>query len=51
MFGLLSTLRNTHHHNANDQETWEGDDLLWGPSTHQVTWPFNYVVLLDHMTN
>ena len=40
-----------HYHNAYDHKTWHDGDLPWAASIHKVTWPHNYVVLQDHLTN
>ena len=37
-------------HNAYGHQTWQGGVLPWGAPTHKVTWPFDHVVLRDHLT-
>ena len=32
-------------------QTWLGGDLPWETPTHKVTWPFDHVVLQDHLIN
>ena len=40
-----------HYCIAYDHQTWQSCDLPWGAPIIVFTWPFNYVVLLDHVTN
>ena len=40
-----------HYHNAYGQKAWQDGVLPWATSTHKVTWPYNHVVLQDHVTN
>ena len=40
-----------HSQSANCHETWQDGDLSWWAPTHNVTRPFDHVVLLDHVTN
>ena len=37
--------------NACGHQTWQGDELPWGAPTCKFIWPFDYMVLQDHMTN
>ena len=39
------------YHNGYGHQIWYGDDLPWGAPICVLTWPFNYGVLLDHVTN
>ena len=39
------------YHNAYGQQTWQDGGLFWGAPAHKVTWPFDYVILRNHMTN
>ena len=38
-------------HWVNSSQKWQGGALLWGAPTHKVIWPFNYLVLSDHVIN
>ena len=38
-----------HYCNANGHLTWQCDGLPWGAPTHKVTWPFDHVILWDHV--
>ena len=40
-----------HYHNIYGHKTRQCDELLWLPFTHKVKWPYNDLVLWDHMTN
>ena len=39
------------YYSACDHQTWHGGDLPWGASIIIVTWLFNHVVWLDHVTS
>ena len=32
-------------------QTWQDGNLPWWAPAYKVTWPFDYVVLIDHVTN
>ena len=40
-----------HYHNIYGHKTRQCDELLWLPFTHKFKWPYNHLVLWDHMTN
>ena len=42
---------NTQYHCTYGQQTGDIGDLPWGAPMNIATWTFNYVVLLDHVTN
>ena len=37
-------------HSAYGHQDWYDGELLWGAPTHKVIWPFDHVVLQDHVT-
>ena len=39
-----------YYHNDYGHHTWQGSDLPWGAPTHKISWPFNHVVLQNHLT-
>ena len=39
------------YHNIYGQKTCRNGDLTWLIFTHKVKWPYNHVVLQDHVTN
>ena len=39
------------HHSAYGHQTWQDRNLPWWAPTHNVSWPFGHVVLLDHVTS
>ena len=40
-----------HYHSAHGHQTWQDDDLpWWAPAYKVASWPFDYVVLQDHVT-
>ena len=42
---------NLYYQSGYDNQIWQDGNLpKWAP-THKVTWPFDHVVLPDHMTN
>ena len=40
-----------HFHNAYGYKTWLDGELPWAAATQKVAWPYNHVVLQDHVTN
>ena len=40
-----------HYHIAYGQQTWQSNDLQGGAPSHKATWPFNHVILQDHVEN
>ena len=40
-----------HYHIAYGHQNWQDDNLPSSIPAYKVTWPFDYVVLQDHMTN
>ena len=40
-----------HYHNFYGHKTWQDGRLLWAASTLNVTWPYNQVILWDHVAN
>ena len=56
-YGMMETyfdwlkLLNLHYHIAYGHQTWQDGNLPWWARAYKVAWPFDHVVLLDHMTN
>ena len=40
-----------HYHSTYSGQTYCNGDLPWVTPCHKVTWPFDHVVLQDHVTN
>ena len=40
-----------HYYNVYDHKTWQDDNLPQLLFTHKVKWPYDHVVLWDHVTN
>ena len=38
-----------HYQSAYGHHTWQDGNLPWWALAYKVTWPFNHVVLWDHM--
>ena len=49
----LQPLKTSHlqYNNAYDYQTPQGGNLPWGAPTHEITLPFDRVVLQDHATD
>ena len=48
---LQSSKTYLHYDNAYGNQTYQSGGLPWGTSTDKVIWPFDYVVLWDHVGN
>ena len=49
---VLQTLKTFFHYCiAYGDQTWQDGDLPGDSPAHKITWPFDDVVLLDHVTN
>ena len=40
-----------NYHSAYGHLTWQDGDLPWQTPTHKATWPFDHLVLQNHVTN
>ena len=40
-----------HYHNVHGHQSWQCGNLPWSATTHKATWPFDHVVVQDHVTN
>ena len=40
-----------HYQSLYDHQTWQDYNLLWWAPIDILNWPFNHVVLPDHVTN
>ena len=52
-FNVMRQIENVYLHcqNVNGHQTWNGSDLPWGFSSHKFKWPFDHMVLQDHVIN
>ena len=52
-FEIMWKLKPLHlsYRNAYGHQNWKDNNSPWGTATHQFLWPFDNVVLQDHMTN
>ena len=44
-------LLNLHYLNTYGHQTQQGNNVFWRACTSKVLWPFNHLVLQDHVTN
>ena len=40
-----------HYYSAYGYQTWQDGNLPWWAPAYKVTWPFDHMVLQDHVTN